>query len=78
MEQTRWLCDVCAREWLYAHDWTPEMGCPGCHASRIQAVRYRPAFRGGDIVRSTVLQVSPSMIEVVSTPPALPLLGGAL
>lgn len=51
LKQQRWLCGTCRREWVYAHAWQPDHGCPGCHSSAIEQVEYVPAFAGGDIPR---------------------------
>jgi hypothetical protein len=47
-DQTRWVCDACAREWVYAHGWD-EQTCPACGASTIRLETYQPVFPGADL-----------------------------
>jgi len=49
--QTRWFCENCEREWVYAHGWAPEHGCPACHATGIRKESYQPQFPGADLPR---------------------------
>lgn len=58
----RWFCDACQREWTYAYGWTPEQGCPACHATTIRRETYQPTFPGGDLPRSQ------AELVVASTP----------
>jgi hypothetical protein len=51
MTTTRWFCDACLREWLYAYRWTPSQGCPTCQSADIREVTYQPAFVGADLPR---------------------------
>ncbi len=71
MTQTRWFCETCAREWLYAYRWEPAQGCPGCHSSQIRQVRYTPAFAGADIPRETIAApavAAPRVVDAAPTP----------
>lgn len=61
--QTRWLCESCQREWVYAHQWD-EQACPACGAATIAQVTYTPSFPGGDIPRGTPTAVRLESIVV--------------
>lgn len=73
-EHRRWLCASCQREWVYAHGWDADDGCPGCHASDISYVAYQPAFFGGDIPREAA-PVPGAVIAAAETPAGLALIG---
>jgi hypothetical protein len=64
MTHTRWHCATCAREWVYAHHWSPEQGCPGCHSSQVTQVTYQPLFPGGDLPRDPVAPTPPAVVIV--------------
>lgn len=71
---TRWFCDRCRREWLHARGWSPEDGCPACHAApaSVRAITYRPAFVGADLPRRPDGMVVVDAIEppVIAAPVA--------
>jgi hypothetical protein len=72
MTQRRWLCRSCDREWVFAAEWTPDAGCPICHAATIEQVLYTPIFPGADIPRmppAAQLVVAPLIV----TPQPVPL-----
>jgi len=64
MTHTRWHCDNCDREWVYAHCWSPEDGCPGCHSLDIAQVTYQAEFPGGDLPRADAPPITPPVIVV--------------
>ena len=74
----RWLCNMCQREWVYARDWTPADGCPGCRSPYVRVVTFTAPFAGGDIPRLSPGGESPRAIGsaeplIDSTPPPLAL-----
>ncbi len=71
MTHQRWVCRDCEREWLYAHHWTPEQGCPACRSMQVEQVTYQAAFPGADVPRSGATEMSAvaPVAPVVQKPP---------
>lgn len=67
MQQTRWFCSSCEREWLYAYRWEPAQGCPACQSPEIELRTYTPEFAGADLPRDGT--AAPA--EVVDTSEAI-------
>lgn len=53
-DQIRWFCRDCAREWVFAHQWTSDRGCPACQSMAIEQRQYRAEFPGGDVPRLVI------------------------
>jgi len=61
--QTRWLCGGCGREWVYAHNWNVDQGCPLCGHQGIRRETYDAAFPGADLPRgAAALTPAPAAI----------------
>lgn len=62
MRQTRWFCNGCEREWVFALLWAEGDPCPICASTQIEQRKYLAAFPGGDIPREKVVKQSASII----------------
>lgn len=48
MQQSRYVCHECHRQWAYAHNWRLGDNCPACGSQSPTLETYTPAFPGAD------------------------------
>ena len=77
-QQTRWYCEDCRREWVWAYHWEPSMGCPICRSQQVTQVTFSAVFPGADIhTKAADVPVGADLTEstpVPAMPPALVLM----
>jgi len=72
MEQRRWICRNCNREWVWAHDWDEANGCPVCQGiekregADVERVVYSAAFPGSDVPRGDATPVINTPEELIA------------
>lgn len=73
-QQVRWRCDGCKRQWVYAHGWNVDDGCPACKGTSIRQVSYDAAFPGadyGDLRTDVGIPISTAPVAVVTPTPTV-------